>query len=278
MKIAVMGTGFGVPGTHAAPKSILDVAAPGFEPHLFLPRMSANSHNQINRTLNEVSTIETGLRAAEEGFDALFINTAGDYGLTALRSALDIPVIGAGQATMHAAAQLGERFSIVTIWPESMRFLYTNLLRLYGMEGHCVSVRCVSMDDEMKTLRDDENFVTDMRRGERTQIDRIVAACEAAIQQDGADTIMLGCTCMAPIAAEIDSRCVAPVLNPMTTGYKATEMALSLGLRPSALAYQKTGGAGPDHFRAIADAVIAFEDDEPSAQVTSLLRHRAAGR
>ena len=278
MKIAVMGTGFGVPGTHAAPKSILDVAAPGFEPHLFLPRMSANSHNQINRTLNEVSTIETGLRAAEEGFDALFINTAGDYGLTALRSALDIPVIGAGQATMHAAAQLGERFSIVTIWPESMRFLYTNLLRLYGMEGHCVSVRCVSMDDEMKTLRDDENFVTDMRRGERTQIDRIVAACEAAIQQDGADTIMLGCTCMAPIAAEIDSRCVAPVLNPMTTGYKATEMALSLGLRPSALAYQKTGGAGPDHFRAIADAVIAFEDDEPSAQVTSLLRRRAAGR
>lgn len=277
MKIAIMGTGFGVPGTHAAPKSILDLAAPGFEPHLVLPRMSANSHNQINRTLNEVSTIETGLRAVEDGFDALFINTVGDYGLTSLRSALDIPVIGAGQATMHAAAQLGERFSIVTIWPESMRFLYANLLRLYGMEKHCVSVRCVSMNDELKTLRDDENFVTDMRRGERTQIDRIVAACEAAIEQDRADTIMLGCTCMAPAADEVASRCVAPVLNPLTTGYKATEMALSLDLRPSALAYQNTGGAGAGHFAAIADAVIALEDEEPTEQVISLLRHRAVG-
>ncbi len=266
MRIAVIGSGFRATGDDAPPREINEVAAPGFEPRLVDQRMPAFPLNQINRTLSEVAVIEAGLRAAQRGFEAVFINTVGDYGLASLRSALSIPVIGAGQATMHAAAQLGERFSIVTIWPESLRFIYTHLLRLYGMEGPCVSVRCVAMDDELPSLGDDENFVTDMRHGERTQVDRIVAACEAAIQQDRADTIMLGCTCMSPIAAEIAGRCAAPVLNPLTTGYKAAEMALALGLSHSGLAYQTKGGAGAAHFNAIAEALIGLDDDEPSAE------------
>jgi allantoin racemase len=265
MKIAVIGTGFRATGDDLPPREISEFAASGFETRLVEQRLPAFPMNQINRTLSEVATIEAGLNAAERGFDAIFINTVGDYGLASLRSALPIPVIGAGQATMHAAAQLGERFSIVTIWPESLRFIYTHLLRIYGMERHCVSVRCVAMDDELPSLGDTENFVTDMRQGERSQIDRIVAACDAAIRADGADTIMLGCTCMSPIARDIAARCRAPTLNPLTTGYKAAEMTLALGVSHSGLAYQRTGGAGLDQFRVMADAVIGLEDDEPSA-------------
>lgn len=265
MKIAVIGTGFRATGDDLPPREISEFAASGFEARLVEQRLPAFPMNQINRTLSEVATIEAGLNAAERGFDAIFINTVGDYGLASLRSALPIPVIGAGQATMHAAAQLGERFSIVTIWPESLRFIYTHLLRIYGMERHCVSVRCVAMDDELPSLGDTENFVTDMRQGERSQIDRIVAACDAAIRADGADTIMLGCTCMSPIARDIAARCRAPTLNPLTTGYKAAEMTLALGVSHSGLAYQRTGGAGLDQFRVMADAVIGLEDDEPSA-------------
>ena len=266
MKIAVIGSGYRATGDDTPPPEIGGVAAPGFEPRLVEQRLPAFPLNQINRTLSELAVIEAGLRAAERGFEAVFINTVGDYGLASLRSGLSIPVIGAGQATMHAAAQLGERFSIVTIWPESLRFIYTHLLRVYGMERHCVSVRCVAMDDELPSLGDDENFVTDMRHGERTQVGRIVGACEAAIRDDRADTIMLGCTCMSPIADEIAARCAAPVLNPLTTGYKATEVALALGVSHSGLAYQRTGGAGAAHFDAIAGAVIGLEDDEASAQ------------
>ena len=262
MKIAVIGTGFRRTGTDLPPRQIADIAAEGFKPRLVEQRMPAFPVNQINHNLIEVSTIEAGLRAADEGFDAVFINTVGDYGLGALRSALSIPIIGAGQATMHAAAQLGERFSIVTIWPESLRFIYTHLLRLYGMERHCVSVRCVSLDDELETLADDENFVTEMRRGERTQQDRIVAECARAIQDDRADTIMLGCTCMSPVADDIAARCEAPVLNPLTTGYKAVEMQLSLGHQHSKLAYEEAGGDRLAHYRSMADAVIGLEEEE----------------
>jgi len=269
MKIAVIGTGFRREGSDVPPRQIADIAGLGFEPRLVEQRLPAFPINQVNHNLIEVSTIEAGLRAADAGFDAVFINTVGDYGLGALRSALRIPVIGAGQATMHAAAQLGERFSIVTIWPESMRFIYTHLLRLYGMEKLCVSVRCVSQDDELETLAEDENFVTEMRRGDRTQQDRIVAECERAIAEDRADTVMLGCTCMSPIADDIAARCAAPVLNPLTTGYKATEAQLSLGHLHSKLAYEGAGGDRMAHYRAMADAVIGLEEEELRGTATA---------
>ncbi len=258
-KIAVVGTGHRRAGDDVPPQEILDVRAEGFDPRLIETRLPAFPANEINRHLSEVANVETGLRAAAEGFDAVFINTVGDYGLNVLRSGLSIPIIGAGQATMHAACQLGDKFSIVTIWPPQLLFIYHGLLQLYRMEDRCVSIRCVSQDEELETLADDENFVTDMRAGEMTQQDRIVRECERALADDGADTIMLGCTCMSPIAHEIDARVDAPVLNPLAVGYKATEMALSLGINHSEKKYPKIGEDRQPHYRAMADAVMALD-------------------
>ncbi|MEQ8247713.1 MAG: aspartate/glutamate racemase family protein [Alphaproteobacteria bacterium] len=262
-KIAVIGTGFRRTGDQKPPQEILDIKGPDFDPLLIETRLPAFPVNEINRNMSEVANIETGLRAEAEGFDAIFINTVGDYGLSALRSAVRIPVVGAGQATMHAASQLGSKFSIVTIWPPQLLFIYHGLLQLYRMEDRCVSIRCVSADDELDTLSEDENFVTDMRSGEITQQDRIVRECERAIAEDHADTIMLGCTCMSPAAAGIAARVSAPVLNPLATGYKATEMLLTLGLSHSALKYPQAGGDRRDHYRAMADAVRALDFQDP---------------
>lgn len=262
-KIAVIGTGFRRKGDQTPPDEILTVRVDGFDPLLVETRMPAFPANEINRNLSEVANIEAGLRAEAEGFDAVFINTVGDYGLSALRSAIRIPVIGAGQATMHAACQLGSRFSIVTIWPPQLLFIYHGLLQLYQMEDRCVSIRCVSADDEFDSLSEEENFVTDMRRGEITQQDRIVRQCEKALSEDGADTIMLGCTCMSPIAHEIAARVDAPVLNPLTTGYKATEMALSLGITHSIIKYPVIAGDRLAHYQAMAGAAAALDSADP---------------
>ncbi|NQV79972.1 MAG: aspartate/glutamate racemase family protein [Alphaproteobacteria bacterium] len=265
-KIAVIGTGFRRTGDDKPPQEILDVRAESFDPRLIETRLPAFPVNEINRNMSEVANIETGLRAESEGFDAIFINTVGDYGFSALRSAVRIPVVGAGQATMHAACQLGGKFSIVTIWPPQLLFIYHGLLQLYRMEDRCVSIRCVSADEELDTLSDDKNFVTDMRSGETSQQDRIVRQCEKAIQDDGADTIMLGCTCMSPAAKDIAARVDAPVLNPLTTGYKAAEMQLALGLSHSVHKYPQAGGDRHDHYRAMADAVKALDFQDPRGQ------------
>ncbi|MEM8563632.1 MAG: hydrogenase expression protein HupH, partial [Pseudomonadota bacterium] len=47
--------------------------------------------------LMDMSVFEAGLKAQEEGYSAVCIDTVSDSGLYALRSKLDIPVVAPGQ-------------------------------------------------------------------------------------------------------------------------------------------------------------------------------------
>ena len=58
---------------------------------------------------------EAGLRAEDEGYDAVVMDTVSDSGLAALRSRLTIPVIGPGLVSYAVGIMLGKRFSIVTM-------------------------------------------------------------------------------------------------------------------------------------------------------------------
>ena len=66
--------------------------------------------------LADAFVLEAGLCAESEGYDAVCINSMSDSGLSALRSRLNIPVVGPGQACFLTAAMLGHRFSVVTMW------------------------------------------------------------------------------------------------------------------------------------------------------------------
>ena len=68
--------------------------------------------------LMDMSVFEAGLKAEEEGFDAVCIDTVSDSGMYALRSKLNIPVVGPGQASFHIACCLGHKFSVITMWDE----------------------------------------------------------------------------------------------------------------------------------------------------------------
>jgi allantoin racemase len=260
MKIALLvskgqrNRGYGVP-----PHLICN----GYETEVVETSLAVFPYTQIDHKLMEISTIEGGLQAAQSGFDAIFINTVGDYGLEALRSAMRIPVVGAGQATMLTAASLGRRFSIVTIWPPALHYIYENLLALYGLRDKCASILHVTSDSHLAELDKDENFVMQMRRGEKHMLTPIVEACKRAFREDGADTVMLGCTCMAPIAGTIAGEFESPVLDPLSVGYKFTEMLLSLQLTQSSLAYQRREDAPLASFITMAKAVSEqFADAE----------------
>lgn len=86
--------------------------------------------------LMDMSVFEAGLKAEEEGYDAICIDTVSDSGLYALRSRLAIPVLGPGQAGLHMACMLGHRFSVVTMWDEWFP-LYKKILTEYGLESRC---------------------------------------------------------------------------------------------------------------------------------------------
>lgn len=61
--------------------------------------------------------VDNIIEAEQLGYDACVIGHFQDSGLFEGRSAVKIPVIGAGEATMHFAAQIARRMALVTIDP-----------------------------------------------------------------------------------------------------------------------------------------------------------------
>ncbi len=51
---------------------------------------------------------------------------------------------------------------------------------------------------------------------------RIEAACRVALEQEGAEVIVLGCTCMQPVAGMLQAEGI-PVIEPMVAGYQYAE-------------------------------------------------------
>ncbi len=234
--IAVIGTGFAPTGGHIAPELIRLQAASDFQPQLFEPRYNAFPATQFDRALSMIGNVDAGIQAAQAGAIGIFINTFGDYGLDELRAAVRVPVVGAGEAAMAIAATLGRRFAIVTIWPKTMQFIFDDRIDQCGMRPHCSEVISILDDNELPEPGGAMVPIEQMRAGQSTIVNRIIESARGAIDR-GADTILLGCTCMAPIAGELAQRLPVPVVEPMTAGYKFTETLVSLRISQSAIAF-----------------------------------------
>ncbi|MFN0163257.1 MAG: aspartate/glutamate racemase family protein [Burkholderiales bacterium] len=217
-RIAVLGSGTrgSVLPPHLAARA--DHAA---IPVLYTTRLAAFAGNPYDRLAVDLAYVDMAQRAEADGCAALFINTYADYGIEAMRAVVSIPVIGAGENAMTIAAEDGRRFSIVTVWPPSMKFLYDERTRNVAAGAACLKVRHVSDEAELQRLSAEDGVQGRMARAEDAIIDRIVRECEHAITEDGAQAIVLGCTCMAPVGPRIAARVNVPVVEGARAGYQA---------------------------------------------------------
>jgi allantoin racemase len=177
--------------------------------------------------LMDMSVFEAGLKAEEEGFDAVCIDTVSDSGLYALRSRLAIPVIGPGQAAMHTACMLGHRFSVITMWDEWFH-LYRKILSEYKLEARCASLRSIRTRPDLEEL---------LQGKEDVIFKKLEAASLQAIEEDGADVIVLGSTTMHQSHGYLSGVLPVPVINPGQIAYKLCEVLLELGLSHSKTAF-----------------------------------------
>ncbi len=178
-------------------------------------------------TLSDVFALEVGSTAEAEGYHAVCINTMSDSGLHALRSRLTIPVVGPGQSSFHLAAMLGRRFSVITMWPEWF-WMYEKTARETGLKDRLASIRHIgTRPDTAELLAGKEEIV----------FDKLLAACRAAIDEDGADVLILGSTTMHQSHAWLSQRLEVPLLNPGLVAFKLCENLLDLGLAQSKRAY-----------------------------------------
>jgi allantoin racemase len=91
------------------------------------------------------ATIRAALRAEAEGFSAFVIGHFQEPGLTECRGAVDIPVIGLGEATMLFACSLGRRIGLVTISPAFIPWHEEQIVR-HGLERRVVGVASIEAD------------------------------------------------------------------------------------------------------------------------------------
>jgi allantoin racemase len=189
------------------------------------PALYDSYHDYV---LADLAMLEAGLEAADEGYDAICIDTMSDSGANALRSVLDIPVIAPGRASYLTALMLGHRFSVLTQW-DGWIAIYRKGVGECGLEEHLVSVRSINTPPDVENLLGGKEDVV------------FPKLRDAGLQcvEDGADVICLGSTTMHQAHAYLSETLPVPVINPGPLTYKLAETMLALGLRDSRHAYPR---------------------------------------
>lgn len=172
-----------------------------------------------------VPALAEGLLTAEgEGVDALIVGCADDPGIDALREiAVRTAVVGPGTAAMHMAAQLGERFAIITVpTPGAVR----RLVQAQGLMDRLVDIGVV--DIPVLSLAGDADVTV-----------AHMALVGRALVERGADVLVLGCMSMAFLDRdrELSEELKVPVVNPARVAVGTAATMVRAGLLPSKIAY-----------------------------------------
>lgn len=133
-------------------------------------------------------------------YDALIIACFDDTGLWDLKSRLDIPVLGIGEAAYHMAALSAERFSVVTTLSVSVPVLEENLERI-GLSRRCSKVRASEVP------------VLDLETGNGDARSKIRREIDNALREDDIGAVALGCAGMADLAQELSVEFGMPVVD-----------------------------------------------------------------
>ena len=162
--------------------------------------------------------------------DGILVDCFVDPGVDAARElAPGVPVLGAGEASLACAALLGDRVSVITV-VEPVARMIERRARRHGMQGHLARARWVDVPVLATT--------------DRKRLVRLICGQAAeAVEQEGADVILLGCTGFRGLAREVGVGLNAmrarqvPVLDPTVTALKMLESLAALGLTQSGIAF-----------------------------------------
>lgn len=172
--------------------------------------------------------IVRGVRELEaEGADAVIIGSFDDPGLSAARELVRIPVIGPAEASCHLAAQLGDRFGILTVMDEVIPLL-RRLLRSYGLDRLLADIRAVQVP------------VLELRSRSAGVLSSLTEEGERSLEA-GADTLILGGMTLGflELASTLRDRLGVPVIDPVLASLKMAETAVALSAVHSSRAYPR---------------------------------------
>ena len=156
-----------------------------------------------------------------------------------------IPVTACAHAQMHVAGLLGNKFSIVDIAETHNMQMYDLVLR-YRMTERCASIRNLDYPLPSANFPDERPIHVERERalaGETSgMLEAAVAQSIAAIEEDGAEVIMLGCSAAYWLQPLLQQRLAGlgwdvPVLEGFRCAIQVAKALVDLGVDASGLAF-----------------------------------------
>jgi allantoin racemase len=216
------------PGELARRQAVLQRAAfPGTDVEVIdVPEGPFSIESAYEEYLSVPATMDAIRELERRGTDGAIVGCFGDPGVDAARELVEMPVVGPGEAAMLLAASLGHRFSVVTVLDSIVQPL-RRLAWSTGVLDKLASVRSVGIP------------VLELYRDLDFTFGRMVEVGRRCIEEDGADTLILGCMTMAfsERHRDLEASLGVPVISPAHASLKLLEALVGAGLRHSKRAY-----------------------------------------
>jgi len=181
--------------------------------------------------LNTADIIRLSKEAEKNGSDGIYIDCFGSPGVSIVRELVDIPVVGGFDGPVLMASAIAQKFSIVTVVP-SVDSMLESEARDLGITDNLVSIRNVDMP--VKDLNDKKKLT-----------EHLLEQSKQAIEVDGAEAIVLGCTGMVDVVEAVAEglkamKLPAPVIDPSYAAICLLQSLVRCGLSQSRLTYYKS--------------------------------------
>ncbi|GGG42815.1 aspartate/glutamate racemase family protein [Chelatococcus composti] len=142
------------------------------------------------------------IAAGKQRVDAVIVSAFGDPGLDAARKILPCPVIGIGESGMSEAAAGGRAFSVVTTTPGLVEAINARAAALgYGAQ--------------FRGTRLTEGDPTELTAAPARLEAALAAAVDAAVEEDGAEAVIIGGGPLARVAKLLTPRSSVPIIEPV---------------------------------------------------------------
>lgn len=193
-----------------------------------LDRGPASIESHYDEILAAYDIVDKVKEAAEGGMDGVFVDCFGDPGVDAARELVRIPVVGGFQPAALTASLVAGRWSVVTVL-KSVLPMIRDLARKLGVDRNVASIR----DINTPVLELSDKKVLE---------ERLLKHSEAAVIQDGAEAIVLGCTGMLGLAQTLEKQLrerglPVPVVDPTASAIGYLELLIRNGVTQSLLTY-----------------------------------------
>ncbi len=190
---------------------------------------NSSIESRWDRMTNAPYVVDLVVKSEQEGYDAVFVSDFDYCGVEPAREVVNIPVIGGFRSSAYTAMMLSERFSIITIM-SSVEDMQRSHTRLFGIAPNFASIIPVDLTVHELSQRE-------------IVIEKVFEKSVIAIDKDGADSIILGCTGFMHIAAAVAEKLKdkyginIPVIDPNMAAVSYLYLLMRNNLSQSRLTY-----------------------------------------